>query len=38
MKETNTQKEPKSIVMRISHKIQKTLGVSNITKTNIYIY
>jgi hypothetical protein len=29
MKETNSSKEPKSIVTRISHKIQKTLGVSN---------
>ena len=29
MKETNLKKEPKSIVTRISHKIQKTLGVSN---------
>ena len=29
MKETNSKKEPKSIVTRISHKIQKTLGVSN---------
>ena len=38
MKENNSSKEPKSIVTRISHKIQKTLGVSNITKTNIYIY